>query len=964
MRCILLFLAIIACTTALSAQNFPALQLDGSTGYVAIPNTLTFGASQDFSLEIRVKTAGWSGDPAILADKDWNAGKNKGFVISANTNGQTWKFNIGDGANRIDLNNGGKINDDLWHTLTVTFDREGLKRIYQDGRLLQSNSTVFTGDVTSPLANLGIGQDGTLTYFTSFAGSVAEVRVWNVALDSATVAAWSCQPVNNGHPNYASLARYWSFSEAGGTTTTDVVAGSVGNLTGGVSWTNGAFSTPIAAFSAVTAGLNVDFSNPSTNTALFDWQFGDGANSTTAAPSHLYAAAGTYTVRLVAYGACENDTLTKTVTVTNTNAGNANLPGAGRALDFDGQNDYVLVPSNDVLKPDSAITLEAWINVRSFDTEWETVLSFAQDNGSSESGYDLAYVNGKLRFRCKTSSMASNEWDNNPGTEVRYNEWIHIAGVYDGAEIRFYLNGVLQESQPKTGVLNWQFAPVDFRIGAYHDDNEDYYFDGQIDEVRVWNVARSEAELRQKMCSKLSGQENGLVAYWGFDEAAGNLVKNRTANALEGTLTNMAALSARVRSGAAIGDQSVYLYPTTWTGASLALPTASAGNLTVSDVNGLAAGLQLYRVDSLPAADLPAHVIPLSGDYHWGIFPTDKGTQYSAAYNYAGNALANQFEPLIGFGLRSDGAANQWSALTGNLDETNDILTLPNLAGRRELFLASADFTAICPFQGVLVATNVGFSTIALEWSSVQNLSTLQYGPTGFHLGQGTQVANIVGATYDVTGLDANTVYDFYVLDTCPINQLPGVWFGPYTYSTSSCAAPATLSIAQVTNNAATLSWTASPNTTYDLQWGPAGFGLGLGIQYPAVTTPYLLNGLAANKAYDVYLRSVCGSAGESEWIGPLSFTTLLVGTRDVSLDNPVSVYPNPVGQRFYVQANHLEGLRLLALDGHSVAAIRQQAIDAQTVQVEVMALPGGLYFLEVRTAEGKTVRKVYIGEK
>lgn len=161
-----------ALANTLFAQSFPALNLDGSTGYVQIPNTLSFGTTQDFSLEVRVKTPGWIEDPAILSDKDWNAGKNKGFVISGNTNGQTWKFNIGDGTNRIDLNNGGKINDDLWHTLTITFDRDGAKRIYQDGRLLQTSNVAFNGDITSPLANLGIGQDGTLSYLTSFAGSV------------------------------------------------------------------------------------------------------------------------------------------------------------------------------------------------------------------------------------------------------------------------------------------------------------------------------------------------------------------------------------------------------------------------------------------------------------------------------------------------------------------------------------------------------------------------------------------------------------------------------------------------------------------------------------------------------------------------------------------------------------------------------------------------------------------------
>ncbi|MEI6408056.1 MAG: LamG-like jellyroll fold domain-containing protein [Bacteroidota bacterium] len=960
MHRILLLCSFLACNIALFAQSFPAINLNGSTGYIKTPNTLDFGTSQDFSLEIRVKTAGWTGDPAILSDKDWNAGKNKGFVISSNTNGQTWKFNIGDGTNRIDMNNGGKINDDLWHTLTVTFSRLGAKRIYQDGRLLQSNNTTFTGNVTSPLANITLGQDGTLVYPYFFNGSVAELRVWNVALDSATVAAWSCQKVNNSHPNYAQLLRYWAFSECAGTSTTDAIAGAVGTLVGGATWTTGSFATPVAGFTAQNAGLNVDFANTSTNASSFAWQFGDGVISSLATPSHVYAQPGVYTVTLTAIGACESNTLTKTITVTN-GVSSDYLPGAGRALDFDGVNDYVLVPTNDVLKPTSALTLEAWINVRSFDTDWETVLSFAQDNGGSESGYDLAYVNGKLRFRCKTASMTTNEWDNNPGTEVRYNEWVHIAGVYDGAHIRFYQNGVLQESQDKTGDLNWQFAPVDFRIGAYHDDNEDYYFDGQIDEVRVWSVARTEEELRTTMCKKLKGNENGLVGYWRFDEGAGNTVKNRTGNSLDGTLTNMAALSSRVTSGAAIGEKSIYAYPANWAATTLTLLTADAGSLSVYGMSGNPAGLQLYRVDTLPASLVPAHVIPLSGDYHWGIYPTDRGAQYTASFNYTGNAYANLFEPVIGFGLRSDGAATQWSALTGSLDGTNDILERSGLGGSRQLFLASADFTAVCPFQGTVAATNIGFTSIALEWGSVQNLSSLQWGPTGFQLGSGTQIDNITGANYAVTGLQSDTEYDFYVLDTCPTNQLPGVWFGPYTFKTSSCLAPASFVVGQISTNDALLTWPTGAGTTYDLQWGPSGFALGLGIQYPDVTTPYLLNGLAINKSYDVYLRSNCGTISSSEWIGPITFTTKTVGVSTPGLEQAVLISPNPAKNQFTVKTDDLQAVRLQTPNGQTLP-VRAQRTDAQTMQVQTDVTPG-LYFLEITTSAGKMLRKIVIGE-
>ena len=945
----------------LSSQNFPALLFNGTDGQVQIPNQLNFGTMEDFSLEVRVRTAGWTDDPSILGDKDWNAGKNKGFVIAGRTDGQTWKFNIGDGTNRIDLNSGGKINDDNWHTLTVTFDRDGPKRIYQDGKILQTNNTVFTGDITSPLPYLGIGQDGTGTYFTNFPGEVAEVRIWSVALDSATVNNWKCQAITPQHPNYSALLNYWTFGEGSGTKTVDVINATEGTLVGGVSWTNGAFAVPVASFSTLVAGLNVDFTNTSSAAASFQWSFGDGSTSNLANPSHLYTQAGTYQVSLIALGACSANTTTFSVKVTN-GASNSFVPGAGRAIDFDGINDYVLHANNAALKMVNAVTVEGWIYARTAE-QWESFMSFAQDNGSNESGYDFSYVNDKLRFRCKTVNMAANEWDNNPGAEIPFNQWIHVAGVYDGAEMRMYLNGVLAEKQSKSGLISWQFDPVDMRIGAYHDDNEDYYFDGQIDEVRIWNVARTEDEIRSKMCSKLTGTENGLVAYYRMDEAAGATSKDLSATNLEGTLTNMTPASDRVRSGAALGETSVYRYTADWTNKTLTLAAPAQGVMNVENVQGNPAGMQLYRVDSLEISSVPANVLALSGDYHWGVFGTNT-VSYTGSFNYSGNNPANAAEPILGFGVRSSNADLTWTALTGNLNTSTDVLSVP-LAGNREVFLATADFTSICPFQGQVALLNAGFDFIDIEWGSVQNLSNIEWGPVGFKLGAGTHVEGITTAKYSATGLNADSAYDFYIRDSCTLGGLQSVWFGPYTFHTSACQAPTNIKVESITNGAATLQWDAQAGIVYDLQWGPAGFDLGIGIQYQGVTAPYVLDGLAANKKYDFYVRAACAGAGNSGWVGPFSFTTLMVAVNNPALEAALSVFPNPVGARLVVQSSDVRLLenaafRLMRMDGISVNC-PVRALNSASVEINTSACTAGIYLLEVQTNVGVLVTKVVV---
>ena len=107
------------------------LRFDGADDVVQIApaGLYDFGATQDFTIECRIRTS-QGGDVAIVGNKDWNSGFNPGFVFSFSlASAQQWKVNIGDGNNRADLNTGGAVTDDQWHTLSVSFDRDGLMKI-------------------------------------------------------------------------------------------------------------------------------------------------------------------------------------------------------------------------------------------------------------------------------------------------------------------------------------------------------------------------------------------------------------------------------------------------------------------------------------------------------------------------------------------------------------------------------------------------------------------------------------------------------------------------------------------------------------------------------------------------------------------------------------------------------------------------------------------------------------------
>lgn len=203
------------------------LQFNGQNQYVLPADSapFQFGADQDFSVEMRVRYTEQAGDAAFISNKNWDSGLNRGWVLSTPTGDLTrWKANISDGAARRDVN-GGFIADGNWHHLAVTFDRDGMMSLYQDGNPVGQTSIADLGNVDSGLPVV-IGQDGSLNYDYFFSGAIAEVRLWNTALTAATVAAYTCGPIDAEHPDLDNLAAYWKMDEGQGNTLGNAVSGS------------------------------------------------------------------------------------------------------------------------------------------------------------------------------------------------------------------------------------------------------------------------------------------------------------------------------------------------------------------------------------------------------------------------------------------------------------------------------------------------------------------------------------------------------------------------------------------------------------------------------------------------------------------------------------------------------------------------------------------------------------------
>ena len=100
----------------------------------------------------------------------------------------------------------------------------------------------------------------------------------------------------------------------------------------------------------------------------------------------------------------------------------------------------------------------------------------------------------------------------------RAQEWTHVAVVTGPGGARIYLNGVLVATNEFAGSLS-SLGGETYYLGRHsYSANAENPLDGQLDEVRVWSVQRTEEEIRTNLSRRLTGLEPGLAGLWNFDD--------------------------------------------------------------------------------------------------------------------------------------------------------------------------------------------------------------------------------------------------------------------------------------------------------------------------------------------------------------------------------------------------------------------------------------------------------------
>ena len=126
-------------------------------------------------------------------------------------------------------------------------------------------------------------------------------------------------------------------------------------------------------------------------------------------------------------------------------------------------------------------------------------------------------------------------------TAIQNNVWYHAAAVYDGQTWTLYLNGNLEATLTFTTTVPPRADSIQRAALASALNSTgvaEGFFDGIIDEARVWNSARTQAEIRSTINSQLAAPQAGLVARWGLNEGSGTVVSDTSGNLVTGTVTS------------------------------------------------------------------------------------------------------------------------------------------------------------------------------------------------------------------------------------------------------------------------------------------------------------------------------------------------------------------------------------------------------------------------------------------
>lgn len=385
----------------------------------------------------------------------------------------------------------------------------------------------------------------------------------------------------------------------------------------------------------------------------------------------------------------------------------------GAAQAFRGNNDgYASAGIIDYNFQDQ-FTVMGWAKWNSDPSQGESWANIVTINKTSRSDQGQFWIqhdrnNNKIEFAMELESGRSYLWSN---PDVQEGKWIHFAGVYDGEVMRLYINGVEHAHRKRSGNIRPFEDDFELTLGCWAAQNHNRNFDGDMDEISIWNRALSAEEVRTNMCKKINLSEEGLLTYFQMDTVnEGELID--VVGGHNASIVN----AETTTSTAPVGDESVYVYGNQ----DLEL-MATDHSIELSDFSGNPEGIHIYKINEAPNSinAYSEDVVEVIDQTYWGLFIV---RQNGVTFKYSKRLNANTNIPIsdsLTIAYRDDALSDwQWQEVIPNIEDSVGYFIVDGSFNHREYILVKAD-PSVLPVELLYFEPICGSDSVAvLEWST------------------------------------------------------------------------------------------------------------------------------------------------------------------------------------------------------------------------------------------------------
>lgn len=276
-----------------------------------------------------------------------------------------------------------------------------------------------------------------------------------------------------------------------------------------------------------------------------------------------------------------------------------------------------------------------------------------------------------------------------------------------------------------------------------------------------------------------------------------------------------------------------------------------------------------------------------------------------------------------------------------------------------------ADNICVEPISLRLEQNSLSHNSAKLRWHSFANNNSWQLRCFSYTSGFDS-IYQLTDSVYTLRGLSSGVTYYATVRGVCA-NSANSVWSDTITFITDVCDSVSEVSVSQITNTSAVVTWSADNlQTRWEVDYGTQGFPVGYGNTTQTTSKTYRMTGLNPGTVYDVYVRNVCGNDYFSVWSHKVRFKTTGTSSISTAESNGVqmTVTPNPATYSAQIAVEGLSGETIFTVtDVNGKVCLRERVVCDGSLnrKLDVSGFAKGAYFIHLTNEKANIVEKLIV---